>query len=260
MDPAGLPGGAAAHRHRSHRSRPRARAGARRRKSRPRPRPLLSRPSALRPDNVAHDHAAIRGRRLGTPARALRSHRRLGSRHADGRRPDLRRRRSPLRPLPTGATREPGYHRSLDVRLDFTDPGQRIAGERTLHLVDAHDDPTNLRTALYFEAARDGGPAPRTAFVTLAINGENWGVYTNVQPFDDALLRENFGTAAGARWIVPAGGGLTYLGDDPQPYRAIYRLQTPESPEAWRALIALCKTIAETPPEYLNKKLPRSST
>jgi len=154
--------------------------------------------------------------------------------------------------LPSGEKREPGYKRSLILRFDYSDPQQRLAGQRELQLLDAFHDPTFLRTSLALAAARESGlPAPHSNYVTLAINGESWGVYVNQQPFDDAFLRENFGTAAGARWTVPSGGGLTYLGEDPAPYRAIYRLDTPESPAAWTALIKLCRTLAQTDPEDL---------
>lgn len=157
-----------------------------------------------------------------------------------------------FRPLPVGVKREPGYKRSLVLRFDHSDPKQSLSGQRELQLLDSFSDPTFLRTSLALDAARDSGlPAPRANFVKVAINGESWGVYVNQQPFDESLLRENFGTSAGARWTVLSGGSLTYLGEDPAPYRAIYHLDTPESPEAWSALIKLCRTLAQTEPEDL---------
>ncbi|HEX7632083.1 MAG TPA: CotH kinase family protein, partial [Lacunisphaera sp.] len=146
---------------------------------------------------------------------------------------------------------ELGYKRTLLLSFDFTDPTQRIAGQRQLILVDDHRDPTGLRTALYLDVARSQVFAPWANFVQVAINGENWGIYTNVQPFDERFTVQQFGSDAGARWIVPSAGGLTYLGDDPAPYRAIYQLQTPEDPAAWTALIRLCRTLAQTPVDQL---------
>lgn len=158
--------------------------------------------------------------------------------------------------LPVGETRDPGYKRTLVLRFDFMDPQQRVAGQREMRLLDVFDDPTFVRTSLAFDVARTNAlPAPRSNFVTVAINGENWGVYANVQPFDENFLRESFGTAAGARWTVRAGGGLTYLGEDPQAYRAFYHLETEESPAAWQALIKLCRTLAQTAPEDIDTAL-----
>lgn len=159
-------------------------------------------------------------------------------------------------PLPMGEKREPGYKRTLVLRLDFTDPAQRFGGQRELHLLDLFDDSTFMRTSLALGVARETAlSAPRSNFVTVAINGENWGVYASVQPFDENFVQENFGTTAGARWMVAAGGGLTYLGDDPQAYRAFYHLETEESPAAWQALIKLCRTLAQTAPEDLEPAL-----
>jgi hypothetical protein len=150
---------------------------------------------------------------------------------------------------------EPGYKRTLLLSFDFIDPAQRVMGQRQLQLLDGHRDPTSLRAALYLDVARSQVFAPWANFMRVAINGENWGVYTNAQPFDERFIEQNFGGAAGARWLVPAAGGLTYLGDDPAPYRALYRLQTPEDPAAWAALIKLCRTLAQTPPDQLEAAL-----
>ena len=46
-----------------------------------------------------------------------------------------------------------------------------------------------------FQAA--GVPAPHCAFATVEINGEDLGVYSNVQPIKKAFLRENFGSDDG---------------------------------------------------------------
>lgn len=158
-------------------------------------------------------------------------------------------------PLPIGEQAEPGYKRTLLLRLDHVDPQQRISGQRELRFEAAPRDATFLRTHLYFTLAARHGAAPRSNFVQIVLNGENWGVYTSVQPFDEAFLRANFGTYQGTRWTIAAGGGLTYLGDDPAAYRARYRLEGADSPDAWSALIRLCRTLEQTPPDQLEKAL-----
>jgi hypothetical protein len=148
-----------------------------------------------------------------------------------------------------------GYKRSLDLVLDHTIAGQSLGSQRELRLLDSRTDPTFLRTLLYSRVARDYGPAPRTGFVRVVINGENWGVYLSVQPFDENFVQDYFHTAAGARWTVHPGGNLAYLGDNPDAYRRIYQLQSPEDPAAWAALIQLCKILNQTAPDELRAAL-----
>lgn len=116
-----------------------------------------------------------------------------------------------------------------------------------------------MRTVLFLEAARRYIPAPRANFVRLVINGESWGIYTNVQQFDTTFARDCFGTRKGARWKVPGSprgrGGFAYLGDDVEAYRQIYALKSKENPKAWVSLILLCKRLSETPVDRLETAL-----
>jgi len=152
-----------------------------------------------------------------------------------------------------------GRKRPLNLTLGMVHRRQRLDGYRTLNLLNAHEDPTLMRTVLFLEAARRYIPAPRANFVRLVINGESWGIYTNVQQFDKTFGRDFHGTRKGARWKVPGSpggrGGLKYLGDDLEPYRRIYQLKSKENPKAWVSLILLCKTLSETPIERLETAL-----
>ncbi len=148
-----------------------------------------------------------------------------------------------------------GFKRSLNVSLDFHDDDQRIYGYKTLNLLNSHEDPTFLHTVLYFHIARHYLPAPQANFVRLAINGEDWGLFVNAQQFNSEFLAENFPSTQGSRWKVPGSpggrGGLEYLGDDVDAYKDLYELKSKKSDPAWQALIRLCKTLNETPPENL---------
>ncbi|MDG3004664.1 CotH kinase family protein [Paludisphaera mucosa] len=154
-----------------------------------------------------------------------------------------------------------GRKRSLNVSVDFTDPDRRLEGYKTLNLLNAHEDATFLHTVLYSTIARRYIPAPKANFVRVVINGENWGVYANVQQFDKKFLAENYGTEEGARWKVPgnpgADGGLGYHGEDLAPYKQRYELKSSKKGEdvAWTALVALCRTLDETPTDRLEKAL-----
>ena len=156
------------------------------------------------------------------------------------------------------AVRE-GRKRSLNVSLDFVDPKQRLHGYKTLNLLNSHEDPTFLHTVLYLQIARNYIPAPKANFVKVVINGESWGLYVNAQQFDKIFLGESFPSDKGARWKVPgnpgAAGGLEYIGDNIEEYKRRYQIKTADDPAQWKALIALCKTLNQTPPDKLEEAL-----
>jgi Ca2+-binding EF-hand superfamily protein len=154
-----------------------------------------------------------------------------------------------------------GHKRSLNLSLDFVHPSQRLEGYKTLNLLNAHEDPSFLHTVLFFHIARNYIPAPRANFVRVVVNGESWGLYVNAQQFDKILVEENFSNSRGkgARWKVRgnpgADGGLRYLGEDIAEYRKRFEIKSGDREPDWKALIALCKTLDQTPPDQLEKSL-----
>jgi hypothetical protein len=152
-----------------------------------------------------------------------------------------------------------GYKRSLNLSIDFADSNQRLCGYKTLNLLNGHGDASFMSSVLYSHIARQHMPAPRANFVRVVINGESWGVYANVQQFDKIFLAENFKTTKGARWKVSgnpgADGGLRYLGDNIDEYRRRFEIKSGDSEQSWRSLIALCRTLNETPLEQLEAAL-----
>jgi hypothetical protein len=152
-----------------------------------------------------------------------------------------------------------GSKRSLNVSIDFVDDKQKVLGYKTLNLLNAHEDPSFLSTVLYSHIARKHIPAPQANFVKVVINGESWGIYANVQQFNKEFLTENYKSAKGTRWKVRGspggGGGLEYVGEDVEDYQRRYQMKSNDGDQAWKELIALCKTLNETPPENLEAAL-----
>jgi hypothetical protein len=152
-----------------------------------------------------------------------------------------------------------GRKRSLNLSLDLAHKNQSIGGYRTLNLLNAHEDPTYVRPLLFLEIARDYLPASKANLARVVINGENWGIYDNVEQFNKDFVKEWFGTTKGARWKVrgsPGGqGGLKYLGDDTNSYKDIYTIKTKDGPKAWAAFIQMCKILNETPSNKLEAAL-----
>lgn len=152
-----------------------------------------------------------------------------------------------------------GQKRSLTLTLDCIHDNQSLLGYRKLNLLNAHEDPSFLRTVLALQMARAYLPAPKANLVRVVINGESWGLFVNQQHFNKEFLRDAYGTNKGARWKVPGSpngrGGLNYLGDDPAPYRRIYEIKTKDDPAAWAALIRFCRVLEQTPAAELEQAL-----
>lgn len=145
----------------------------------------------------------------------------------------------------------------FNISLDYTDPDERLYGYRTLNLHNSHEDPSFLREILFSRISREYTPALDANFVKLVVNGENWGVYANVQQFNSDFLNDWFGTGRGFRWKVSMGqgGALNWLGADASAYKRAYEIKSKDEPETWAALVKLCETLNSTPDDQLEKSL-----
>lgn len=152
-----------------------------------------------------------------------------------------------------------GMKRSLNVSLDLADSDQRIHGYKTLNLLNGAGDSSFMSTVLYSELAREHIAAPKANMVEVVINGESWGVYTNVQQCDKIFTQENYGSSKGTRWKAPGspGGdaGLRYLGEELDDYQSRFKMKSSDGDKAWRALVELCRTLNETPTDQLVEEL-----
>ena len=152
-----------------------------------------------------------------------------------------------------------GSKRSFNVSVDLADREQRLLGYKTLNLLNSAGDPSFMSTVLYSHIASQYIPVPKANHVRVVINGEDWGVYVNVQQFNKDFLAEHFESTKGTRWKVSgnpgADGGLRYLGDDLEPYKQRFDMKSNDGKQAWNRLILLCKTLNETPLDQLQDAL-----
>lgn len=152
-----------------------------------------------------------------------------------------------------------GSKRSLNLSLDYVNEDQDLDGYNTLNLLNAHEDASFIRTVLYYDAARAYLPAPKANFVRVVINGESWGIYVNAQQYNKAMVKDWFNTKKGARWKVsgsPMGqGGMAFLGDDVEAYKAIYNIKSKDDSKDWAAFINMLKVLNETPADQLEARL-----
>ena len=152
-----------------------------------------------------------------------------------------------------------GMKHSLNVSVNAFTKDLTILGFDSLNLLSSHADPTFLRGVLFLHVARDFLPAARANFVRVVINGENWGIYQNVEQVNKAFLKEWYKTDAGTRWKAPGQpngrAGLEYWGDNPDPYKSTYEIKGKDDPKAWEAQINLTKVLNNTPIDKLEAAL-----
>jgi spore coat protein CotH len=152
-----------------------------------------------------------------------------------------------------------GHKRSINISMDMADSEQRLLNYKTLNLLNSNDDASMMHAVLYSHISSKYTPTPKANFVRVVINGENWGIYQNVQQFNNDLIEEWYPNKKGARWKVPGrpggGGSLAYLGDNIEDYKRLYEIKSKDREEDWQALVELCRVLNETPAEKLQSAL-----
>lgn len=151
--------------------------------------------------------------------------------------------------------------KSFGISIDAYDDGLRLKGYRTLNLLNANSDNSMMREVLFSNIASDFMPAPKANFAKVVVNGVYLGVYGNVQQINKDFTNDHYGSKKGVRWKIPpdfsGGAALTYHGDDIDTYRNRYELKTDSATdEDWTQLIELCRVLADTPEEEIEKVLP----
>ena len=152
----------------------------------------------------------------------------------------------------------PDLKRSMNLYIDHKHSDQKLLGYKTLNLLNANSDPTFMREVIYSHVARNYIPAFKGNFIKVVINGESWGLYSHIQQYNKDFLEDNFGTRAGTRWKIGAGGGgsgnLRYPGDKKEDYNG-FQQRTEGKEEAWKELEQFTKLLDETSVEELAEKL-----
>lgn len=170
---------------------------------------------------------------------------------------------------------------SFDVKLDQIIDGQDIEGYNTLNFNNAYQDLSFMKEVLYAHLSREHMPAVKGNYIRLYLNGEDWGIYPNIQQLNGDFLKEWFMNNNGIRWRadkppwyeqvetvlkskdeVPPdsnwGDGtaaLNYLGDGDSQYQEYYTLKSSEMDDPWNYLIRVCDILNNIPMEGLYDSL-----
>jgi hypothetical protein len=139
---------------------------------------------------------------------------------------------------------------SLKVYMDHVDPNQKLMGYSTLNFNNGFRDPTFCREVVYNNYVAQFIPNPRANHVVVTLNGQNWGVYVNVQQANKAMLSRWFADADGLRIRAsnnPNGPGLRYNGASPTGYTGYEILYDGGLADPWGRLIAVCDALTNWP-------------
>lgn len=165
--------------------------------------------------------------------------------------------------------------KSFNISIDYSDEDLRLLGYKTLNLNNCYQDPSFMREAMFSELAGKYIPTAKVNFIKLVINGQNWGVYSNVQQLNAEFFEDWFPSEDGSRWRAEApdtvprqkpqpGGGnifgagkssLNYLGDDYITYTSYYTLKTSDENHHWKELVKACKMLHTLPVDKLYDSL-----
>ncbi len=139
---------------------------------------------------------------------------------------------------------------SLKVETDFIDPDQDVMGYNNLNFNNGWRDPTFTRELVFNNFVAQYVPNPRASHVVVSINGQNWGVYINVQQPNKDLLREWFSDNDGLRIRcanVPNGPGLIFNGNTAAGY-PVYDIQESGGfADPYQPLIAVANALTNEP-------------
>ena len=175
---------------------------------------------------------------------------------------------------------------SFSIKLDEIIDGQDIEGYNNFNLNNAFQDASFMKEVLYARLSRDFMPGLKGSYVSLSLNGEDWGLYTNIQQLNGDFIKEWFPDNNGIRWRADApadapaaiadpvnqplstqdltettpkwGNGtsaLNYLGEEYSLYQQYYTLKNSEMDDPWGHLVKVCDVLNNTPLDLLKDSL-----
>ena len=160
-----------------------------------------------------------------------------------------------------GNTSREAEKKSFKVSFNTYRPGREWNGLDKMNLNGEHNDPTVLRSHIAWGLVRETRiPGSRTNPVRLVINGDDFGVYANVEHIDDEFVASHFRDGSGTLYKCLYPADLDDLGTDPAAYRElapfgrpVYELKTGDGDHVDLAafIVALNRTPDDTFPEVI---------
>jgi len=153
---------------------------------------------------------------------------------------------------------------SFGVKMDLHREEQELDGYSTLNFNNAFGDATYMKEILYAKLAGKHIPSVQGNYIHLYLNGDDWGIYPNIQQVNNDFLKEWFLTNDGARWRADAppttkkdvaetspnwGDGtaaLNFHGEDTTLYQDYYTLKSSDIDNPWDHLVKVCDILNNT--------------
>ncbi|MCP4448066.1 MAG: hypothetical protein GY811_22435 [Myxococcales bacterium] len=102
-----------------------------------------------------------------------------------------------------------GGKSSFKIKFNKYVEGQRFVGLEKLTLNNMRQDRSQMHEWLAYQIFRGAEvPAPRSGFARVSVNGENYGLYANVESIDDRFLNDRFAGDEGNLYEAPWGADL----------------------------------------------------
>ena len=132
------------------------------------------------------------------------------------------------------------------LKLDFNQfsKKQHFQGVKGLTLNNNHQNPATLHQFIAYHLFRKAGlPAPRCGLAHIEVNGEDLGVYSNVEPIKKAFLKRFFGKSSGH--LYESGGEF-----EGEAYRYFPRKNNRDNKER-PALLGITEALAKPDDQVL---------
>ena len=163
-----------------------------------------------------------------------------------------------------GNTSRGANKKSYKISFNTFEPGREYRGLEKMNINGEHNDPSIIRSKMCWDIyGAVGVPASRSNHVSLYVNGNYYGLYTNVEHIDEEFVKKRFTDGSGNLWKCLYPATLEYLGFSPELYkqeaqgRRIYDLKTNKTQDDYSKLAHFIDVINNYQDDQLKCELER---
>jgi len=125
---------------------------------------------------------------------------------------------------------------------------QRFFGVEKLNFSIGDHDPSLMREKITYDVIKKYLPSPRASYATISTEGQNLGIYTQVEQVDEKFLSRFFKKTDNNLYkSSDFGTTFLYKGQNPSAYDSEFTLKTNTSDNNWSNLITLIDKLNNTP-------------